>query len=85
MVEETFKEGLNCSAEERAYFIPIIEHIYSVSSGWYKAYLACRKTIMKTMTMAETVHCETFVPLALRREYVFQLRFLVDNADLYAE
>ena len=83
--EETFKEVLNCSAEEHAHFIPIIGHIYSVSSGGYKAYSACWKTIMKTMTMAETVHCETFVPLALRRECVFQLRFLVDNADLYAE
>ena len=83
--EETFKNGLNCSAEERAHFIPIIEHMCSVSSGGYKAYSACRKTIMKTMTMAETVHCETFVPLALPREYVFQLQFLVDNANLSAE
>ena len=68
--EATFKEGLNTSAEEYAQFIPIIGHMYNVGSGGYRAYSACRKTVLKTMTLAETVHGQTFVPLALRRECV---------------
>lgn len=68
--EAAFKEGLNASAEEHAHFLPVIGHMYNVGSGGYRAYSACRKTILKTMTLAETVHGQTFVPLALRRECV---------------
>lgn len=68
--EETFKEGLNCSAEEHAHFLPIMGDMYNVGSGNYKVYSACWKTIIKIMTLAEAVHYQTFIPLALRRECV---------------
>lgn len=85
--EETFKESLNCSAEELAQFLPIMGHMYNVGSGSYKIYAACWKTIIKIMTLAEGVHCQIFIPLALRRECVQLALALgsIQSADWPAE
>lgn len=68
--QETFRRGLNCFAEPHADFLPNVGHMNNVGSRGYKVYSACRMTIIKMMTLAEIVHCQTFVPLALRREWV---------------
>lgn len=68
--QRTFRRGLNCSAEPHVHFLPVIDYMNRVASADYKVYFACRMTIIKIMTLAEIVHCQTFVPLALRRECV---------------
>ena len=68
--EETFEKGLNCSVEPQVHVHPIVGYMNSVRPGDCKVYSACRKTIIKIMTLAEIVHCQTYVPLALRRECV---------------
>ena len=75
--EETFREGLKCSGEPYVHFLPNSGHMNKVGSAGYKVYSACLETIIKIMTLAETVHCQTFVPLALRRECVPFARGLV--------
>lgn len=70
IAEEAFRKGLNCSGEPYVHFLPNIGRMNRVGSAGYRVYSACLKTIIKIMTLAEIIHCQTFVPLALRRECV---------------
>lgn len=68
--EETFRKGLNCSGEPHVHSLPNMGRINRVGSAEYSVHSACLKTVIKIMTLAETIHCQTFVPLALRRGWV---------------